>query len=329
MVIKYIEPLTVRPDCFCLSPDTAIKILSILEELKQKERAPGFYQAFVTITNEALVHIKEFFPLESKEILTSQSPLIIRFKNHKTEPFLCEKLAYYQKKIASIRNKCLFGGDGKPSDVWGSFSEENLIGKLNPESLPEYFLKAAGQGDTQIIQTIINLNGFQDIISSLCFRQALEESLTNGHLKIAQLLISTGFFPEISPDVINFNRILVEASKNGYLEIVQLLINSGRFQDIVAIEVNVAFLFASANGHVEILKAFIQSGRFHEITSDCFKSAFVNASVNGHSEIIQLLIDLDRFQEIDASDLLIASFRALMNGHWNIVQLLAISKFKN
>jgi hypothetical protein len=265
-----------------MPPETACEILSVLNEIneefkaelnknncKAKDTLAGFAQVFTNITNQALSHIGEFFDFEKDEKIIdrvinhpTKDPLLIKLKKLKIDPFVCEKLAYYQKNIATIRNTVIFNEHGESSDIWRSFSEENLIEKFNNLSLAKVFLKAAQEGDIQYFQTFMTLVDLQSL-SPLLLGEALRFASDYGHLKMVQILINSCRFKDID----NFN--IIEAFQSAvscnHLEIVQAFIDSGRFQDISIDSVIYALQYASEYNFFHIVQAIKATDHFRQI----------------------------------------------------------------
>jgi hypothetical protein len=303
MTVKNIEPLKIRPDAFCLPPETGCEILNVLNEInkdfiaefnnnncKAKDTLAGFAQAFTVIMTQALSHIGEFFDFEKDEKIIdrvinhpSKDPLILNLKKLKIDPFLCETIAYYQEKIAPIRNRVLFFNEcEKSSKIWMSFSENNLIEILNTLKinftffdglfqLDHCFRHAADYEDIQIIRALLVVAnplkksqffepGFH---SGLTFIGALDNATQCGHTKILSALIEICGF-----DVFYLTRALHDASYDGHLKIVQMLINSGHFLEISADAIDTALKEASSNEHSHIVQEIKATDHFKQLLKD-------------------------------------------------------------
>jgi hypothetical protein len=286
MTVKHVDPLTIRPDAFCLPPETACEILNVLNEIneefkaelnknncKAKDTLAGFAQVFMVITNQALNHIGDFFDFDKDDRINdrvinhpSQDSLILNLKKLKIDPFVCEKIAYYQEKIASIRNQVLFNEHGEASDIWRSFSEE-ILGELinnlfdNPffEHNNNFFRLAIHLGDIQVIQTL-RTNQNCIYFSRLSFIGSLDNEVKEGNTKMVQALIKFSNFNHFI-----FQRALSAASHYGNLEIVQMLIDSGHFQDMSADDLGKALQIASEKNHLEIIQAIISTDHFIQL----------------------------------------------------------------
>jgi hypothetical protein len=314
MTVKNIEPLTIRPDAFCLPPETGCEILNVLNEInedyktefnknncKAKETLAGFAQAFTVMATQALSHIGEFFVFEKDANVNdrvknnpSQNPLIIKLKKLKIDPFLCEKIAYYQEKIAPIRNRVLFNEHGEAWDIWGSFSEDNE----SSNSLNFIFPKAVAFGDIQIIQIVLasDLITYPDYLHSLCLAGG-----ENHYLKTFRAFLYSNhnkkqFFNDLS--YYDLSQVLVRASEEGDSEIIQEILHSDQFKKIANCELDRALIKSSEKGHSKIFQAFIDSGRFKDISTEYLSWAFSLASSWGHLEIVRGFINSGRFNDI-------------------------------
>jgi hypothetical protein len=317
------KPLIIHPDAFCLPPETGCEILIVLNKIneeykaefnknncKAKDTLAGFAQAFTVITSQALSQIGEFFDFEKdatindRVINPSQDPLILNLKKLKIDPFVCEKIAYYQEKIATIRNDFLsiifHNTNRNSSDLWRYFSEKNLIEQLNTQCLSDVFRAAAEVGDIQIFRGIIEIIDGDKFnpISPDDLHFALRRSSLNNHLQILFTLINSRHFQKIVININELKPILKNASDQGHSEIVQALINSNSFKDFNADDLGMALFYASESGYLQIVQAFINSGRFQDISAFDLVEILECASKNRHLEIVQAIKATDRFKQL-------------------------------
>jgi hypothetical protein len=286
MTVKNIEPLTVRPNAFCLPPETACEILSVLNEInedykiefnknncKAKDTLAGFAQAFTVMTSQAFWHLGKFFDFDKDGRINdrvinhpTKDPLPIKLKKLKIDPFVCEKIAYYQEKIAPIRNQVLFNGHGEGSDIWSSFSEENFIEIIKFKQFSNVFLEAAKEGDVQIIRIIIDSDRLKNF-NPFGLEKSFEKALEKGHLEIVRLLINTDLFHDF-----NLTFWALEfALEKGYTDIPQMLIDSidsRDFQYLSLPDLVHVLDYASERNYLPIIQAIKATDLFKQLLKD-------------------------------------------------------------
>ncbi len=171
------------------------------------------------------------------------------------------------------------------------------INKRDEKSITA-LIRAAGRGDNNKVEELINKGAKLDIQEFFTDWTALIYAAANGHTEIVKILVNAGAKLDVE-DV--FNRTaLMFAAMYGYSEIVELLVNEGASLDIKNYYGDTALIYAAAEGHTKIVELLVNEGARLDIKDKYGMTALMYAVKKGHTEIITILTEADKAAKIQA-----------------------------
>eukprot|EP00026_Physarum_polycephalum_P011355 Phypoly_transcript_11573.p1 GENE.Phypoly_transcript_11573~~Phypoly_transcript_11573.p1 ORF type:complete len:389 (+),score=56.53 Phypoly_transcript_11573:25-1167(+) len=158
------------------------------------------------------------------------------------------------------------------------------------------------------------------------FYTPLKLACKNGHLKIAELLLSKGATAKNETNAMEYEEVkvctpLYYAARGGHAGIVKLLLQNGAEIDEQCVRGETALYIAAKKGHLEVVIMLVENGALLEVESHYNGTAVMGASWAGKADVIKYLLEhgANPFSQGDGGTSLCLAAR---EGHTRVVQLL-------
>ena len=180
-------------------------------------------------------------------------------------------------------------------------------------------LKAAEEGDLNVIQLLLNLNSDINAKDDLGWTPLICAAY-EGHLNVVRLLLDR--HADINAKNDKGSTALIVAAQQGHLDIFRLLFD--RNADINATDCNghTALTWSALLGHLDMVQFLLDRNVGVNAKSDDGSTALIWATLKGQLDVVQLLLDQNADVNAKSDKGLTALIVAAQKGHLDVLQLL-------